>query len=182
MKDTIVINLFGGPSCGKTTTAAGLFHQMKIMGYDVEYVQEWVREPIYRGWMDLLDQQEYILAQQNHRLHTLRGKVQYIITDSPLLLSAVYVDPNWPAAKSFITFAHDLYATYNNAQIFLHRPEKFTEDAGRLHNEEQSVALDYKILTVLEKHYSLYGVSYQEVQTDSKVVEQVLDHVRQFNY
>ena len=38
-----VINLFAGPGAGKSTTAAGLFHLMKIAGMNVELVTEFSR-------------------------------------------------------------------------------------------------------------------------------------------
>ena len=36
----IVVNLFGGPGCGKSTTAAWLFNQLKERGINCEYVTE----------------------------------------------------------------------------------------------------------------------------------------------
>ena len=35
-KDTLIINLIGGPGSGKSTTAAGLFYKLKQMGIDCE--------------------------------------------------------------------------------------------------------------------------------------------------
>ena len=37
-KKTKVINMFGGSGIGKSTTAAGLFHQMDLDGKNVEPV------------------------------------------------------------------------------------------------------------------------------------------------
>jgi len=40
---TKVINLFAGPGAGKSTTAAGLFAEMKRANVDVELVTEYVK-------------------------------------------------------------------------------------------------------------------------------------------
>ena len=42
-----VINLWGGPGCGKSTTAAGLFSIMKMRGHKVELVTEYAKELTY---------------------------------------------------------------------------------------------------------------------------------------
>ena len=31
MKNTLVVNLFGGPGCGKSTLMAAIFHQLKLI-------------------------------------------------------------------------------------------------------------------------------------------------------
>ena len=35
MKETLVVNLFGGPGTGKSTMMAGIFAKLKSLGYDV---------------------------------------------------------------------------------------------------------------------------------------------------
>ena len=39
-----VINLFGAPSCGKSTTMLGLTYQMKMLGLNVENTPEFFKE------------------------------------------------------------------------------------------------------------------------------------------
>ena len=43
----MVINLLGGPGCGKSTVAAGIFHQLKSLGYSTELVTEYVKDIVY---------------------------------------------------------------------------------------------------------------------------------------
>ena len=122
-----VINLYGGPGCGKSTTAAALFVYMKLKGYNVELVTEYAKDLVWDNRLeDMLDQQEYIFAKQNHRLHRLREKVNYAITDSPLLLSIVYPDAlTWPAYYEFCEFVRATDRTYDSANIYLKRLEVF---------------------------------------------------------
>ena len=39
-KKLTVVNFFGGPGCGKSTTAAFLFGHMKVSDYKVELIHE----------------------------------------------------------------------------------------------------------------------------------------------
>ena len=34
MKNTLLINIYGGPGAGKSTAAAGVFYELKKNGYD----------------------------------------------------------------------------------------------------------------------------------------------------
>jgi len=78
-----VINLFGGPGSGKSTTAAGLFQKMKLKHMSVELISEYAKKLVYSNRLEnMLDQQEYIFAKQNNMLHMLRDKVDFVITDS----------------------------------------------------------------------------------------------------
>lgn len=87
---TKVINLFAGPGTGKSTTAAGLFYEMKLVGFDVELVREYAKTFAYGG---SLPEQAYLYAKQAKAENQLYGKVEWIVTDSPLYLSAIYGDP-----------------------------------------------------------------------------------------
>ena len=48
MDKTIVVNLFGSPSAGKSTTATGLFHQLKLKGINCEYVSEFAKHVVWQ--------------------------------------------------------------------------------------------------------------------------------------
>ena len=37
MKDTLIVNLYGGPGSGKSTGAAYIFSMLKMVGVDAEY-------------------------------------------------------------------------------------------------------------------------------------------------
>ena len=46
-----VINLFGSAGAGKSTTALGVAHNLKINGYKVEYVSEYAKQLVmYDHW------------------------------------------------------------------------------------------------------------------------------------
>lgn len=166
-----VINLFAGPGAGKTTTAAGLFYKMKMNHMNVELVNEYARELIYEGRMDhMVDAQDHILGEQHRRLHILKGHVDFAITDSPLLLSTVYMPDAYP--ESFKQFAADLFNEYDNINILLQRPdvEYQEEDGGRRQNLEQAQELDKLIEDVL-CNYCAFG--YHIFKVDDTVVDRI---------
>ena len=46
-KRCLVVNLIGGPGCGKSTTTAGLFYELKKKGYNCEMSLEFAKDKVY---------------------------------------------------------------------------------------------------------------------------------------
>jgi len=169
----IVINLFGGPGSGKSTTAAGLFYKMKLKHMSVELVSEYAKKLLYSNRLDnMLDQQEYIFAKQNAMLHTLRDRVDYAITDSPLLLSNVYVSDDWACVKPFKELVNQTFETYENLNFVLRRPSQF-QQYGRRHNQEESKALDSEVTKVLQD----IGANWWQFDCNDTVVDDILKYI-----
>lgn len=90
MRTTKVVDLYGGPGCGKSTLAAELFAVLKKQYVQVELVREFVKSWAWRGEKVGRWDQPYLFAKQLRAESTLYGRVDVIVTDSPLGLSAVY--------------------------------------------------------------------------------------------
>ena len=86
-KQTIVVNLYGQPSCGKSTGAAYIFSQLKMRGIDTELVTETAKDMVWEHNDDALTNQLYILGLHSQRFWRLRNQVRVIVTDSPILLT-----------------------------------------------------------------------------------------------
>lgn len=85
------INLFGRPGSGKSTAAAALYSMFKSDGYNIELINEYVKAWAYMGRQIKSFDQVYIFGQQMHAEDTLLASgVEYIITDSPLLIQYCY--------------------------------------------------------------------------------------------
>jgi AAA domain-containing protein len=87
---TTLINLWGGPGSGKSTTAADVFARMKLAGKSIELVREYVKTWAWRGDKIGPFDDVYITAKQLRNESALYGKVEYIVTDSPLSLGQLY--------------------------------------------------------------------------------------------
>lgn len=156
-----VINFFAGPGAGKSTVAAGLFHQMKIGGFSVELVTEFAKDIVYAEDFKIFGQQDYVFAQQRHRLERLRGKVEYVITDSPILLMVLYSEQQaaWSSHTNdiFKSFVINIFEReYDNINYFLHRPEEGFSKDGRYHNLDESKKIDTDILSTLNRYKIRY--------------------------
>lgn len=148
MKKTIIINLYGGPGVGKSTLSSGLFHEMKKQGYSVELVTEFVKEWAWENKNITSFDQPYIFGQQSQREARLYGKVDYIITDSPLLLNDIYdqdkITGNIVTKFQEFTKSQGIYSVhFVLPRTKEHKPE------GRYQTEEEAKKLDKKIENML---------------------------------
>ncbi len=140
-----VVNLWGAPSVGKSTAAAGLFNMMKTQGHRVELVTEVAKDLTYSRDWKALENQLYILGQQDHRLRRLVGEVDYVVTDSPLPLGIVYMTPEYADWLSDATLA--AYERYDNIDFILKRRKKY-DTYGRTQTEGEALALDLQVRDV----------------------------------
>lgn len=140
-----VINAYGGPGTGKSTTCAGLFYEMKSAGYKVELVTEYAKDKVYEGHLGCLEDQIYIFAKQQRRLNRLIGQVEWAITDSPLLLSILY---NKDLSENFNRLVIDQYNRYSNYNFFINRVKPY-QKYGRSQELDEAIELDIKMKKIL---------------------------------
>lgn len=145
---TVVINLFGGPGCGKSTIAAELFAILKKQGYEVELVTEYAKDKVWEESYKTLENQIYVFSKQLHRMWRLKDKVEFIITDSPLPLSIIYDKDNNEDLKNLIITT---FNSFNNINIVINRSTVYNQN-GRYQNEEQAKEIDNQIREMLVSH------------------------------
>lgn len=90
MGNAIILNLFSGPGAGKSTMAADIFAKLKRAGVNSELASEYAKDKVWEKSLSILENQIYVFGKQHHRLFRLKSQVDVIVTDSPILLSAIY--------------------------------------------------------------------------------------------
>ena len=183
-KNTIVINAFAGPGAGKTTSCLEVAEKLKKQGFVTEYVQEYAKELVYDNNFIMLDghyeHQFAILNEQMKRINRLYGKVDFIVTDSPILLNNTYLneDKNTEVYSAYSDSVNKLYGLYNNFNYFVERDTSVFEKEGRIHNLEQSIAIDNELKNMLHNNQIDFDV-YTHATIDNIVRDSTIIYAKQ---
>ena len=169
MKNTLLINIYGGPGAGKSTAAAGVFYELKKNGYDCGLVTEMATELVYDEAFNVMNDQIYLFGEQWHRTFRMLGKVDFIVTDSPLLMNIVY---NKQKDEDFEKFIYLRIHKLKSLDFFIKRSDAFSE-VGRIHNLEQSKELD-KTIKDLAKKNDIALIEVEQENAVSKIVSVIL--------
>ncbi len=165
---TAVVNFFAGPGAGKSTLSTKLFGLMKELRYNVEFVPEFAKELTWKESFNDLSDQIYVFGEQHHRIYSLIDKVDYIITDSPLLLQLHYLeggvtkyfDQGWKYhLKELILNIHRQVPSIN---FFVERGNRKYVTEGRNENESSALFIDKTIKNLLNVH----NIDYTDVRHD----------------
>ena len=174
MKKTLIINLYGGPGTGKSTGAAYIFSKLKMAGVDAEYVTEFAKDKVWENNAEVFRNQMYITGKQSFKISRCFGKVNVIVTDSPIRLGFTYaVAQGKPKLGEAILEEAD---TYNDSSIdiFLKRVKPYNPN-GRNQTEDEAKQIDVDMRKSLEEQ----GVKLLEfdgsIDGYNRIVEYVLN-------
>lgn len=146
------INLFGGPGTGKSTTAAGLFYEMKTDDNRVEYIQEYAKELTFGKDYTRLSDQLLILGEQHHRMFRLKDQLDYLIHDSPFVMGLTYLQDDEHLPKDiYAELITTMFKSYDNINIFLQRnvDEHGYQEYGRSQTLDEAIQKDVEIKKML---------------------------------
>lgn len=177
--DTLIINLFGAPSSGKSTVATGIFCLLKMHSIKCELVTEFAKDLVWEERYKTLKNQQYVFGKQYHKIWRLLNQVDVIITDSPLLLSTIYVPDNYP--DSFTKNVIDTVKTLNTLNIVLNRVGKYTNN-GRLQTETETKILHDKIKQTLLLYNMNWIEFYADFNSINKIVQIVLTKINELEF
>lgn len=185
MNRTVVIDCYGGPGTGKSTSAAFLYYLLKKRGYNAElvreYVKDWAWEKRAIGDFD----QFYFMGKQIRKESMLYGKVDFIVTDSPIAMNYYYAMKYTPevmanAVRASVRAYYELAAKQGHVHIhaFLKR-EKAYNPSGRFQTEEQAKAMDGELRIALGRGTELQpGLElfvYDKIGTSEEDLTELLD-------
>ena len=179
-----IINLFGGPGIGKSSIAAGLVYKLKRKHISCDAPYEFPKALAWDNNGVAIKDQMYVIANQHRGIAKSYGKVQYIIVDSPILLSLVYKNyyndsqsyPSCLYGKEFDDLILSMNSFYSSVNIVLKRnTEGVHNEEERYQNLEDSIRLDNAIKSKLDE----CGVSYIEVDVNKSTVNSILEVIGQ---
>jgi hypothetical protein len=172
---TIVINMFAGPSAGKTTNAAELFGYMKRKRYNCEYAPEFAKDLAFNKSNEI-DDQFKVFGNQHQRLYSLYKNVDYIITDSPLFLSVFYCREMLVKYKDhetynhvqdcFVNFVHQVFNMYDNRNFFVERGDREYVQTGRFQTKEEAVQIDHRLRMLM----TAYKVPFVAIKNTDDII------------
>lgn len=143
---TLVCNVWGAPCTAKSTLAMGVVSTLKRSGISAEYAHEYCKGLMWSEAPGRMSDQLIILAEQNHILRQLQGKVQVAVCDSPIPLSLVYNQSYM--MSEFYNLVDALYRSYWNLDfqtVVPHWSRDKYEPWGRDHDYEESLYLHEEI-------------------------------------
>lgn len=111
--------------------------------------------------------QVYVLAKHWHKIFCLANKVDYIISDSPLLLSIIYKELQSKmdniSSDIFASFILELIRQHEHYSFLIKRSSSIKyEDSKRWQNEEESNNIQESIKCLLDSN----KVQYDVIQND----------------
>lgn len=177
---TKIVSLLGGPCAGKSSSAAYLYYQLKVLGENVELVREYAKDWIYDGRSMSKFDQLYFLGKQIRQESFLYGKVNWIITDAPIINNFYYAEkycpPNIAAGVKEATLSFYREAKkdgHEHVHIFLNRNKPYLT-YGRFQTEEEAKLIDQEIKSMLIK----LDIPFIETTSDEEDLDQLLTKIK----
>jgi len=176
-----IVNLFGGPGIGKSSIAAGITYKLKKNHITCDNPYEFPKILAWDENHSAIADQLYVLANQHRGIVKSYGKVDYIILDSPILLSLTYKNyyksDDYPSSlygEAFDKMVLNVFNQYDNINIVLERTDGNHNDDERYQNLEQSKELD----KVIENSLITNGIQYHTVKVGKNSVKDILKIIK----
>ena len=166
-----VVNLFGAPGSGKSTGAAYLFSKLKMAGINAELITEFAKDKVYEESKEIFKNQTYILGKQSFRQSRVKDKVDILVTDSPLLLSAYYnEDKNISEELNALTYK--IFDSYDNYNYFINRVKPYNP-SGRFQTKEESK----EIVGKMKEFLMDFNIKFEEFNGDTNGYDLIYDDI-----
>lgn len=169
-----VINFYGGPGAGKSTTALRLSADLKAAGYNAEYVQENIKNKAWEKRSEkYFNAQDLIFAKQHWDVDIVAQEVDIVVTDSPILMSMCYIPDGYklPTLKKIIREAHDSYENFN---VYMNRGSKPYNPKGRTQDKAGAMLKDLQIRNMLDEEEIDYLTLVFDYEANAKLLIDLL--------
>lgn len=173
-----VINLFGCPNSGKSTLASYLFAICKKNGAKCEMIGEVAKDIVYEKNKFKIWNQPYVFGNQLNRLIRVIEDVDFIITDSPILLSIVYTPECFSELEALAVQAFSYFDNYSYI-LPLHKDYCAS---GRRHKKSESEILSAKIKLLAHEHSTNNRVVDLETHDLEQNAQDIINHAQLSNF
>lgn len=171
-KSAIIVNLISGPGVGKSIISAELFAKFKREYIACDISWEYIKKKLREKSLKAVQSQIYIFGKQQFQLFSMKDEVDVIVTDSPLILSAVYDKTQCSSLKELVLKE---FNSYNNITYFIERDKNIPyEQEGRYQDLEGAKKIDEKVKDFMNENNIKY-ISVNGIGKDSlnKIVNDV---------
>ena len=145
-----------------------------MLGVNCELVTEFAKDKTWEQNTTALSNQIYVFAKQYYRMDRCSGKVDVLITDSPLIMSPMYnkdMDIDKPL-KELVSAIND---KYHNLYYYVKRVKKYNP-IGRSQTEHESDEIGMKLKQMLND----YGIDYTEVHGRLESADVIIEQLRPY--
>lgn len=145
------INLMGGACCGKSLSATNVRAQLGFKGYDIELVDEVIKDWTYIPRVPKGVDSFWLQASQMQKEDIrLRAGVNLTVTDSPVMLQWFHARYRKdPLQAAMFLAATEFERIYPSIHIFINREDKFYDEMGRYENLKEAKEIDFSMKTLL---------------------------------
>lgn len=173
-----IICLYGGPGAGKSTTCAHLFALLKQKGYDCEMNREYIKDWVWEDRAIIPGDQVYLFAKQSRKERTyILKNIEYIITDSPLILNHYYglkfdkYEKEFKTCKELLKQHHQFCKDndYKVEHFVINRVKEYNPN-GRFQTKDEASLFDIEITDLLDN----MKVKYDNVDGDENAAKNIL--------
>ena len=147
-KKTTIISLYGGLGAGKSTSAAYMYYLLKAAGENAELVREYVKDWAWEGRKINTYDQLYFLGKQIRKESMLFGKVDWLVTDSPIMMNlyyaSIYCEPvlSEGVRAAVLSFhSQTIKDGMKHYHVLLHRTKPYMAE-GRYQTEDEALCID----------------------------------------
>ena len=175
------ICLYSGAGGGKSITATNVRAQLGFRGYDIELVDEVIKDWTYIPRIPKDCDSFYLQAGQIQKEDIrFRAGIDLIVSDSPLMLQYFYaLYHKVPLQAGMLSAALEFEQLYPSLNIFIDREDKFYDEVGRYEKLAEAKRIDILIKGVLVKSKTSY-TSFSCLDQDG-IVEYIVSKVDESN-
>lgn len=155
----LIIDIYGAPGAGKSTTSAGLFSVLKDRGEKVSLISEAATDLIEAGQEHLLkdfEYQVYITSLQFKKIKDQeRLGTEYLITDSPVLHQLNFIRGTW-LHQPMTDLYTELMRKYDTFSVLVLRGKQYST-YKRVTTDEESMKIQEQLIAARKYEVTVPG-------------------------